>query len=327
MDHKPSQVALQILICDPDPSTRKVAEDALRANPTVLSVAAVGQLDAAKAKLRADEINTVFIDPLGLDLGAASEFVFGVRKTLPEIVFVLYINRTAAEKRRSEFYRGERRRFNHYYTLDKETAVGAFADEVGAVIELCQADLSWRLSAESLSALIEKADRLTKAKQGGVSSLEEFRGYLSRLPEIRREEVAPEPKTVFLSHRFAEDDYVEGLSSYLEQSGFRVVTGKAASDSIGKAVLNRIRETEFFLCLLTRTDEKIDGTYATSAWLLQELGAAIAFGKKLVIMVEDGVTDLGGLQGDWQRIHFGAKGFLKAALGAVDQLRSYAGEA
>ena len=42
-------------------------------------------------------------------------------------------------------------------------------------------------------------------------------------------------------------------------------------------------------------------------------------------MVEDGVDDFGGLQGDWQRIHFGPKGFLVAALQAVEQLQSYAG--
>jgi len=42
-------------------------------------------------------------------------------------------------------------------------------------------------------------------------------------------------------------------------------------------------------------------------------------------MIEDGVSDFGGLQGDWQRIHFGPKGFLKAALQAVEQLESYSG--
>lgn len=60
-------------------------------------------------------------------------------------------------------------------------------------------------------------------------------------------------------------------------------------------------------------------------WLLEEKGAALALGKPIVLMVEEGVTDSGGLQGDWQRIHFGPKGFLKAALQAVEQLKSYAG--
>lgn len=58
---------------------------------------------------------------------------------------------------------------------------------------------------------------------------------------------------------------------------------------------------------------------------LEEKGAALAFGKPLVLMIEEGVTEFGGLQGDWQRIHFGGKGFLKAALEAVEQLKSWAG--
>jgi hypothetical protein len=77
---------------------------------------------------------------------------------------------------------------------------------------------------------------------------------------------------------------------------------------------------------MTRDKEKTDGTYTTSPWLLEEKGAAIAFGKYLVLLVEEGVTDFGGLQGDWQRHHFSEKGFTTAALKAVRQLRSTAGD-
>ena len=76
---------------------------------------------------------------------------------------------------------------------------------------------------------------------------------------------------------------------------------------------------------MTRADEKADGTFTTSPWLLEEKGAALAFGKKIVLMVEDGVADIGGLQGDWQRIHFTPKGFIMAAIKAVQQLTSYLG--
>ena len=76
---------------------------------------------------------------------------------------------------------------------------------------------------------------------------------------------------------------------------------------------------------MTQDAEKSDGTYTTSAWLLEEKGVALASGKPIVLMIEAGVTDFGGLQGDWQRIHFGQKGFLSAALQAVEQLNSYAG--
>jgi len=77
---------------------------------------------------------------------------------------------------------------------------------------------------------------------------------------------------------------------------------------------------------MTRDKEKVDGTFTASPWLLEEKGAALALGKPIVLMVEEGVSDIGGLQGDWQRIYFGSKGFLSAALEAVEQLKSYVGE-
>ena len=67
------------------------------------------------------------------------------------------------------------------------------------------------------------------------------------------------------------------------------------------------------------------GRSPRAPWLLEEKGAALALGKPLVLMIEEGVSDFGGLQGDWQRLHFAPKGFLSAALEAVKQLESYTG--
>jgi hypothetical protein len=76
---------------------------------------------------------------------------------------------------------------------------------------------------------------------------------------------------------------------------------------------------------MTKDKQKADGTYTTSPWLLEEKGAALAMNKRIVLMVEEGVgaDEIGGLQGDWQRIHFTPKGFTTAALSAVKQLKSY----
>jgi hypothetical protein len=76
---------------------------------------------------------------------------------------------------------------------------------------------------------------------------------------------------------------------------------------------------------MTKDKEKVDGTFFTSPWLIEEKGVAFAYQKPLVLMIEEGVTDFGGLQGDWQGIDFTPKGFLKAAQKAVKQLKSYTG--
>jgi hypothetical protein len=103
------------------------------------------------------------------------------------------------------------------------------------------------------------------------------------------------------------------------------VKGDRAQSFVSQAVLERIRDAEYFVCLMTRKYRLSDGGFGTSPWLLEEKGAALAFGKPIVLLVEEGVTDIGGMQGDWQRIHFTPKEFLSAALQAVEQLTSYSG--
>ena len=327
----PRGIPLKILICDRDELPAHALLQALQTEKRVLEASVSVTLEDARRRLRESDFNTVFVDPLSLGFDAASEFVFETRRTLPEVVFVLYLDKAAAENQRAEFYRGERSRFSHYYTLDKRTPVAAFRDELRSVLDSCQSDLSWRMSEVNLGRLLEKAGQLRDAATTvpqGVGLFHEVSDLLGDLSERAKIEKALPPKnTVFLSHRFADEEYVGGLVKLLKQSGFEIVTGKSANTFVSKAVLDRIKACEFFVCLMTRDQAKTDGTYTTSPWLLEKKGAALAFGKPLVLMVEEGVTDYGGLQGDWQRIHFAAKGFLTAALEAVEQLKSYAGHA
>jgi hypothetical protein len=324
-----SDLPLNVLVCDADRSAAKILTQALSRASPVLKVREVHSIYKAREALDGEGLNAIFIDPISLGLDEASVFIFDIRERLPEIVFVLYIDTAAAEKRRSEFYFGVRQRFSHYFTLDKKTPVAAFTDELAVVLINCQRDLSWRMSRESIARLRREADRLARSAPRKTDSqlLAQVRELLSRLPDTEHLRVGKvRGNTVFLSYRFADKEYVTGLTRLLQQSGFEVVTGSSANTYVSKAVLERIKECEFFLCLMTRDEKKMDGTYTTSPWLLEEKGAALALKKRLVLMVEEGVTGIGGLQGDWQRIHFGAKEFLTAALEAVNQLRSYGGK-
>jgi CheY-like chemotaxis protein len=324
-------VPLKVLICDPDRSSSKTLQDVLRRHELVLEVTITTTIEEVNQIIETKDINTIFIDPLLLGIDEGSNLIFDIRKKLPHIVFVLYLDGSSAERNRAEFYRGERRRFSHYYTLDKRTPIASFSEELSSILNHCGLWLGGRVSQEKVRELLKEAERATES----VKQLEhgqllmELRDMLSQLADKTKEEQVSHKglqKTVFLSHRFAEQEYVQGLQRLLEQNGFEVTTGKSANTYISKAILDRINKCDFFLCLMTRGDQKSDGTYTTSPWLLEEKGAALAFGKRIVLMVEEGVVDIGGLQGDWQRIHFGAKGFLNAALEAVKQLKSYTGE-
>jgi hypothetical protein len=279
-------------------------------------------LPTARTRLAVEDINTVFIDLLSFGIEHASKFVFEIRKKMPWIVFVLFQDQERVEERREEFFHGERSRFSHYYRLDKRTPVDSFDVELAASIRVCQGDLSWRMSRKQLRRLENEATPVgpSAASRTTVAVTDSAQLHVGERSFAQKD-------MVFVSHRFAEADerLAQGLMRHLADKGFKVITGKLATGYISRAVIQRIKDAEFFLCLLTRGDRKEDGTYTASAWLHQELGAALAFGKPVVLMVEGGVTDLGGLQGDVQRIPFEDRGFMNAALDAVEVLRAYAG--
>jgi len=322
-------IPLKVLICDAVHGAAATLEQAIRQADAVLTVKSVNTLKRATAALGEDHFNTIFIDPLSFNLDDASVFIFSMRKSLPEIVFVLYVDKSATEQRRADFYKGERRRFAHYYQLDKRTPISSFGEELLVVLNSCRQYLSFGMSAASLERLKKEAAGLAKSTTAEDLRrlVEQAQAVLAQLtPAVQKKQSLNDIKKVFLSHRFAEKEYVEGLALLLQQSGFEVVTGRAVDAYIGKAVIERIRESDYFLCLMTQGARKDDGTYTTSPWLLEEKGVTLALEKPIVLMVEEGVTDIGGLQGDWQRLHFGNKGFLTAALEAVKQLKSYSGQ-
>ena len=323
---KQDTIPLKVLVCDADASAAESLQRAIKDAPDVLGVKCVNSTEEARSEIRSSDHNTIFIDPVSLGVEEASSFIFEIRKALPEIVFVLYLDRTGAERNRATFFRGERKRFSHYFTLDKRTPVSAFADELAATLELCRTYLSWRMSAAGVERLRREATRLANnAAPQSRALLDALEDNLSQLVRQPSMQVPRSGRSVFLSHRFAEEEYVTGLVRLLEESGFEIISGKSSNTYVSRSVIDRIRRASFFVCLMTVADAKADGTFTTSPWLLEEKGVALAFDKPLVLMIEEGVSDFGGLQGDWQRIHFGAKGFLTAALEAVAQLKSYVG--
>ena len=325
---EPKDLPLKILIVDQEQPAVNSLKQSLQYEEAVLTVSAASSIAEAEQMLARNGFNSIFIDPLTLGLDEASKFIFKTREQLPDIVFTLYVDRSLSETQITEFYKGERRRFSHYHYLDKRTPVALFSEEVRAVLNRAQRYLQRRLSKASLDQLRLDAEHLTESKSVDAQTqlLAEVRSLISKInPAVWDEKKDVRKNTVFLSYRFAEVDYIKGLQKLLMQHRFEVVTGQSGNTYISKAVLDRIRECEFFLCLMTRHEKKANGTYTTSPWLLEEKGAAIAFGKPLVLMIEEGVTDIEGLQGDWQRIHFAPKEFLYAALEAINQLKSYKG--
>jgi hypothetical protein len=90
--------------------------------------------------------------------------------------------------------------------------------------------------------------------------------------------------------------------SVLDPRGFNVLEGRAEGlEDFRTAILNKIRRARFFLCLLTQRATLSSGDYVSSVWLYQETGVAVAYGKKPLLLVEEGVGK--EYVGELQRIY------------------------
>jgi hypothetical protein len=119
-----------------------------------------------------------------------------------------------------------------------------------------------------------------------------------------------EPYSVFVAHQFSEDD--TELVAYLRDhllvpGGFAVLEGRAEGlEQFRDAIVQKIRKARFFICLLTGHVKLARGGLASSVWLYQETGVAVAFGKRPLLLVEDGIDSkyIGELQSVYEHIPF-----------------------
>jgi hypothetical protein len=84
--------------------------------------------------------------------------------------------------------------------------------------------------------------------------------------------------------------------------GLTVTTGeKPRAGTVSKKVKTWIDRCDVFVGIFTRRD-KLEGKdeWATSTWVVDEKAYALAGNRKLVLLRETGVTNIGGLQGDYE---------------------------
>ena len=328
-------IPLNPLVVDADDATRSLLESSLRTQLQAgEQIALAATLDQAQRLITSSEIHSIFIDPLTLGLEMSTEWIFSIRDAHPHIVFVLFLDMSMVARGLVEFYSGSRQRFKKYYKIDKGVPAAGFQSEVESAIRRCRTYLSFSLSNEQLDALDQCLSDISafgseSVNKVDISILQEIRSGIKELREntkTRRDQPMVQPNSVFLSYRFADKEMIEGLVELLEEQGFTVLTGRDAPTYISQAILDRIQVAEFFLCVMTAHRELADESFTTSPWLLEEKGAALAFGKPVVLMVGEKVEEYGGLEGDWQRIPFTEKGFTRSALKAIKQLKALAGE-
>ena len=146
-------------------------------------------------------------------------------------------------------------------------------------------------------------------------------GFAFTSPQSARR--SSQSKSVFVACRLADEGYLVGMKRLLRLQGFGVQTGEVANGSVRDAVRKRIRGSDYFVGIFTRDMLIGEERYAASPWVIEEKGFALGVGKKIVMLVQKGIDDVGGLHGDWQIIGFEPHTFTAAAVQAVEQLMSF----
>lgn len=151
---KQDKVPLKVLVCDTDIGAVESLRRALVVDaPGVLGVKRIGSTDEARSELRAGDYNTIFIDPISLGVDEASSFVFEIRQALPQIVFVLYLDRASAERNRASFTAERGSAFPTTTPSIKARPFQPSPMRWRPYLERANFDLSWRLSSTSLERL------------------------------------------------------------------------------------------------------------------------------------------------------------------------------
>ena len=125
----------------------------------------------------------------------------------------------------------------------------------------------------------------------------------------------------FVGHSFASRDreIVQQIKDFLGRLGVKCDSGfRPEPKGVSDKVRQRIQNAELFVGIFTRRSKNEDGTYSTSTWVVEEKAAAIAGDKRLLLFVEDGVSEFGGLQGDHEYIPFSRRNLGTALVHAMD---------
>lgn len=158
-------------------------------------------------------------------------------------------------------------------------------------------------------------DRFDQFHNQALFALKQYLGVLKQrrqeISEVSDDELATSVEVtrtaIFVGHSFAKEDssFVDAVLKAIAILGINVVTGeKPKAGRISEKVKERIEGCDPIVVVMTKRARIEGGDYDTSGWLIQEAAYALGKDKKLILMVERGVTNIGGLQGDLEEIRF-----------------------
>jgi hypothetical protein len=114
--------------------------------------------------------------------------------------------------------------------------------------------------------------------------------------------------TAFVGQSFIERDKSvnELVSQTLGALGIKSITGeRPKADSVSEKVKQLIEGQSIFVGIFTRRDKIArKQEWTTSSWVIDEKAYALGLRKRLVLIKEQGVGSIGGIQGDYEYLIF-----------------------
>jgi hypothetical protein len=135
-------------------------------------------------------------------------------------------------------------------------------------------------------------------------------------------------RTAFVGHSFIAGDkaVTTAVTQVLNAFGLSVTSGeKPRAGSVSEKVKELIEAADIFVGVFTRRDRLRGKTeWTTSSWVIDEKAFALANRKKLVLLKEVGVQNIGGIQGDYEYVEFNRKDMGSLSVKLVQLLQSLA---
>jgi hypothetical protein len=131
------------------------------------------------------------------------------------------------------------------------------------------------------------------------------RSIVTALPSTSAKNIV---QSAFVGQSFAPNDrrINQCIFDTLEALGVKVVTGeKPKADHISEKIKQLIEEQSIFVGVFTKRDKIArKPEWTTSAWVIDEKAYALGRRKRLILLKEQGVGSVGGIQGDYEYLEF-----------------------
>ncbi|MGA2905541.1 MAG: hypothetical protein ABSD98_17075 [Candidatus Korobacteraceae bacterium] len=164
------------------------------------------------------------------------------------------------------------------------------------------------------------ANLVVPLMQGGGRANADASKAVGNLPAANQVDAEGFQATAFVGHSFAAKDaeVANAVTKALEAIGVRTVTGeKPKADRISDKVKQLIDGQHIFVGIFTRRDRLVGKKeWSTSAWVIDEKAYASRT-KKLILLKENGVESIGGIQGDYEFIEFDRDKLAHAIVGVL----------